>query len=47
MTTDYQTPMERTFDLFGENPYTLEAGIEETVAWLRSYEGSNESAGGF
>jgi nucleoside-diphosphate-sugar epimerase len=47
MTTDYQTPMERTFDLFGENPYTLEAGIAETVAWLRSYEGSNESAGGF
>jgi nucleoside-diphosphate-sugar epimerase len=47
MTTNYETPMERTFDLFGENPYTLEAGIEETVAWLRSYEGSNESAGGF
>ena len=47
MTTDYETPMERTFDLFGENPYTLEAGIEETVKWLRSYRGSNGSAGGF
>ena len=47
MTTNYETPMERTFDLFGENPYTLEAGIEETVKWLRSYRGSNGSAGGF
>ena len=47
MTTDYETPMERTFELFGENPYTLEAGIEETVKWLRSYRGSNGSAGGF
>jgi GlcNAc-P-P-Und epimerase len=36
MTTDYQTPMERTFDLFGENPYTLEDGIKETVKWLRA-----------
>jgi len=47
MTTDYATPMERTLELLGENPYTLEAGIEETVKWLRSYEGSNGSAGGF
>jgi hypothetical protein len=47
MTTDYETPMERTFELLGENPYTLEAGIDETVKWLRSYTGSNESAGGF
>jgi nucleoside-diphosphate-sugar epimerase len=47
MTTDYQTPMERTFALFGENPYTLEAGVAETVAWLRSYVGDNSSAGGF
>ena len=47
MTTDYETPMERTFELLGENPYTLEAGIDDTVKWLRSYTGSNESAGGF
>ena len=36
MTTDYDTPMERTFDAFGENPHTLEAGIRETVEWLRT-----------
>jgi GlcNAc-P-P-Und epimerase len=47
MTTDYETPIERTFELFGENPYTLEAGIDETVQWLQGYKGSNESAGGF
>jgi hypothetical protein len=39
--------MEQTFELFGENPYTLEAGIEETVNWLKSYEGDNGSGGGF
>jgi nucleoside-diphosphate-sugar epimerase len=47
MTTDYETPMQRTFEIFGENPYALEAGIEETVKWLKSYRGSNGSAGGF
>ena len=47
MITDYETPMERTFELFGENPYTLEEGIAETVAWLRSGPISNQTAGGF
>ncbi|MEP7014879.1 MAG: NAD(P)-dependent oxidoreductase [Verrucomicrobiota bacterium] len=47
MTTDYETPMERTFALFGENPYSLEAGIKETVNWLKSYKGVNDSRGGF
>jgi len=47
MTTDYETPMEPTFELLGENPYTLEDGIRETVEWLRSYRGADESAGGF
>jgi nucleoside-diphosphate-sugar epimerase len=47
MTTDYNTPMERTFAVFGENPYTLEAGIAETANWLKSYRGSNGTAGGF
>lgn len=47
MTTDYETPMERTFELLGENPYTLEAGIDQTVKWLRSHTGSDEFAGGF
>lgn len=47
MITNYDTPMEPTFELLGENPYTLEDGIRETVKWLRSYRGSNGSAGGF
>jgi GlcNAc-P-P-Und epimerase len=47
MTTDYQTPMQSTFELFGENPYTLEAGIKETVEWLRSCRDSNQHGGGF
>jgi nucleoside-diphosphate-sugar epimerase len=47
MTTNYETPMERTFALFGENPCTLEMGIEETVSWLRSYRGAEGFAGGF
>lgn len=47
MTTEYNTPMDRTFALFGENPYTLEEGIEETVSWLKSYQGGNGSGGGF
>jgi hypothetical protein len=47
MTTDYQTPMERTFDLFGENPYKLEDGIQETLGWLRSCRDSNQRGGGF
>ncbi len=46
MTTDYITPMERTFQLFGENPYPLAQGIDETVQWLRSYSGPDGSAGG-
>jgi nucleoside-diphosphate-sugar epimerase len=47
MTTDYETPMELTFELLGESPYTLEDGIQETVKWLRSYRGPDGSAGGF
>lgn len=47
MTTNYETPMERTFEILGENPYSLEAGIEETVKWLKSYQGNNGAGGGF
>ena len=47
MTTDYQTPMKRTFELFGENPYTLEDGIRETVEWLQSHRGDDGAGGGF
>jgi len=42
MITNYETPMEPTFQLLGENPYTLEDGITETVKWLRS---SNDFSG--
>jgi nucleoside-diphosphate-sugar epimerase len=47
MTTDYETPMEPTFKLFGENPYTLDEGISETVEWVRAYRGQEKMAGGF
>jgi nucleoside-diphosphate-sugar epimerase len=48
MTTDYTTPMERTFQFLGENPYSMESGIKETVDWLHSYSGPNHSVtGGF
>jgi len=46
MTTSYETPMARTFQLFGENPYTLEAGIKETAEWLRLYQDSDQQGGG-
>jgi nucleoside-diphosphate-sugar epimerase len=36
MTEDYLVPMQPTFDLLGPPPITLEHGIDETVAWLRS-----------
>lgn len=34
MTSDYLTPMDRTFDTFGEPPYALKQSIEQTVQWL-------------
>ncbi len=46
MTTDYNTPMPATFELLGNNPYTLQEGIRETVEWLRTYRGPHESSGG-
>jgi nucleoside-diphosphate-sugar epimerase len=46
MTTDYETPMERTFEVFGENPYTLEEGIKETVEWLCTYREADRPGGG-
>jgi nucleoside-diphosphate-sugar epimerase len=35
MTSDYLTPMEKTFDTFGEPPFSLEGGVDETVKWLK------------
>lgn len=46
MITDYTTPMESTFKLLGENPYSLQEGIAETVSWLRAYHGPDGSSGG-
>ena len=46
MTTDYNTPIAETFKLLGENPYTLEEGIRETVEWLKDYHGPDVRGGG-
>ena len=35
MTTSNDAPMEPVFDAFGEPPYSLHEGIEETIEWLR------------
>jgi GlcNAc-P-P-Und epimerase len=37
MTEDYFSPVETTIRDFGSPPYSLEQGIQETVAWLRQY----------
>ncbi|QBG47323.1 NAD(P)-dependent oxidoreductase [Verrucomicrobia bacterium S94] len=39
MTQDYLTPIEKTFDVFGEPPFSLKAGVEKTVRWLHEYDG--------
>jgi GlcNAc-P-P-Und epimerase len=36
MTEDYLTPIQRTLDLVGPGPYSMEQGIEETLRWLAS-----------
>jgi nucleoside-diphosphate-sugar epimerase len=46
MVSDYDTPMEATFELLGPNPYSLEEGISETVEWLRAYQGADGTGGG-
>lgn len=46
MITDYDTPMAKTFECLGENPYSQEDGVAETVAWLTSYRGSDRASGG-
>lgn len=35
MTTSNDAPMDLTFQTFGRPPYSLQAGVDETVAWLR------------
>ncbi len=34
MTTSNDAPMEPVFEAFGQPPYSMEEGIEETVKWL-------------
>jgi nucleoside-diphosphate-sugar epimerase len=36
MIEDYLAPIERTLELVGRGPYSMEQGIEETVRWLNN-----------
>ena len=36
MISDYLTPMDKTFDVLGEPPDTLQSGVDKTVKWLNS-----------
>ncbi|KUI26090.1 hypothetical protein AU195_14010 [Mycobacterium sp. IS-1496] len=36
MISDYPTPMEKTFEVLGEPPYSLQHGVNRTVEWLES-----------
>ena len=47
MITEYRTPMNRTFELLGENPYSLEDGINETVESVALGEPRFKSNGGW
>ena len=38
MTSEYLCPMEATYAVLGPPPITLQQGVDETVAWLRSAE---------
>lgn len=37
MTSDYPTPMEKTFAVLGRGPFSLQDGIAQTVEWLRRF----------
>lgn len=37
MTTDNPAPMNKTFDVLGTPPYTLQEGIQQTVSWLKDF----------
>jgi hypothetical protein len=40
MTSDYRTPMDKTFEVIGKGPFSLQEGIDQTVAWLREHGGA-------
>jgi nucleoside-diphosphate-sugar epimerase len=41
MTTDYLTPMNKTFAVLGKGPYRLEDGIRDTAIWLEMLNGKS------
>ena len=44
MTEDYIVPMEDTFRLLGESPFSLQEGVRATVKWLRDLDGGVSTA---
>jgi nucleoside-diphosphate-sugar epimerase len=44
MTTNNPAPMEKTFELLGKPPYSLEEGVAETVAWLNQFWGEQKQS---
>lgn len=43
MTTDYLTPMDKTFDVLGEPPFSLEDGIKASADWFRQHQKPKKS----
>lgn len=37
MTQNYLTPMDKTFDVLGEPPFSLKYGVEKTVEWIEGF----------
>jgi hypothetical protein len=46
MTEDYLTPIQRTIDLTGPAPYSMEQAIDETLQWLANREKASDSPTG-
>jgi GlcNAc-P-P-Und epimerase len=40
MISDYLTPMEKTFETFGDPSYSLVQGVEASVEWLKRVVGA-------
>lgn len=37
MTTSNEAPMEKTFEILGNPPYSINEGVKETINWLKKY----------
>lgn len=37
MTTDNPAPMQKTFEILGQPPHTMEQGVQETTNWLHNF----------